>query len=183
MLADLITKCAIGWDKTEGAPSEIDGLFGTAKACFLATEEQSRKTLHAHFLVWLKHCSSPLKDLLSSNKKARDEAQVTLKSPVENVLSTKLIGRAKNSGVKNSYVCKTRKGANAMPEPVADEGLRTLRHEDECRDASGGIACCIKCGERFSNEDMILNFLRSRFPDFKDKIESLKQQTAGHKHS
>ncbi len=86
------------------------------------------------------------------------------------------MGRAKNSGVKNSHVCKTRKGANAMPEPVSDEGLRTLRHKDGCRDALGCIACCIKCGERFSNEDMILNFLCSRFPDFKDKIKSLKQQ-------
>jgi hypothetical protein len=125
MLADVIIKCVIGWDKTKGAPSEIDGLFGTAKACFLATEEQSRKTLHAHFLIWLKHHSSLLKDLLSSNETARGKAQVTLKSLVENVLSTKLTGRVKNSGVKNSYVCKTRKGANAMPEPVADEGLRT----------------------------------------------------------
>jgi hypothetical protein len=85
-------------------------------------------------------------------------------------LSTKLIGRAKNTGIKNSHVCRTRKGANTMPEPVADEGLKILRHKDGCRDVS---ACCIKCGERFSNEHMILNFLYSRFPDFKDKIKSL----------
>jgi hypothetical protein len=179
MLTDIIIKCLIGWDETKGASSENYGLFGTAEAYFLATEEQSRKTLHAHFLIWLKHYTSLLKDLLSSDRFARKKAQDTLKSLVENVLSTKLIGRGKNSGIKNSHVCKTRKGANTMPEPVSDEGLRILRHKDGCRDVSGCIACCIKCGERFSNEDMILNFLLSRFPDFKDKIESLKQQDIG----
>jgi hypothetical protein len=114
MLADVIMKCAIGWDKTKGAPSEIDGLFGTAKAHFLATEEQSRKTLHAHFLIWLKHCTILLKDLLSSIKARRAKAQVTLKSLVEDVLSTKLTGRARNSGVKNSNVCKTKEKVQTL---------------------------------------------------------------------
>jgi hypothetical protein len=132
--------------------------------------------LHAHFLVWLKHHASLHKDL---DERTQKKAQDTLKSLVENVLSTKSTGRAKNHGAKNSHVCKTRKGANAVPEPVSDEGLRKLRHKDGRCDVSGCAARCIKCGKRFLNKDMILNFFFTRFPDFKDKTESLEQQDIG----
>jgi hypothetical protein len=50
------------------------------------------------------------------------------------VLSTKLIGRAKNFGIKDSHVRKTRKRSKYY-EPVPDEGFENLQG-DGCRDVS-----------------------------------------------
>ena len=43
----------IGWD-TSLHKSKGTGAFGDCVAWLDATEEQGRKTLHAHFLIWIK---------------------------------------------------------------------------------------------------------------------------------
>ena len=42
---------------------ENEGLFGDLSAWCYATEEQGRKTLHAHFLLWVKNWSVMLEKL------------------------------------------------------------------------------------------------------------------------
>ena len=175
MLVDIIIECMIGWDDTKGQPTEQEGLFGIPEAYFLATEEQARKTLHAHFLLWLKHFSSLIKDLLSEEKKVRVNAIEALKTLVANVLSTKLIGTDPAlRDFKNSHLCKTRRAS--LPVTVPDEGLRILRHQDGCRDVSGCIAACPKCGHRFSSEDLIVKYLISRHPQLEGKLVTLKEK-------
>lgn len=175
MLVDIIIECMIGWDDTKGQPTEQEGLFGTPEAYFLATEEQSRKTLHAHFLLWLKHFPSLLKDLLSKNITVRSKATTGLKALVESVLSTRLIGPDPVAlDFKNSHLCKTRRAC--LPVAVPDEGLRILRHQDGCRDVSGCIAACPKCGHRFSNEDLVVKYLIARHPELEGHLNSLKEK-------
>lgn len=49
----LVIRNVIGWDELESKPFKDGGLFGIAKAWLRVIEEQSRLTLHAHFLIWL----------------------------------------------------------------------------------------------------------------------------------
>lgn len=43
----------VGWDQKKGRPHKEGGLFGVPKAWLRVVEEQSRLTLHAHFLIWI----------------------------------------------------------------------------------------------------------------------------------
>jgi hypothetical protein len=166
----------IGWDDSKGQPTKEEGLFGAPEACFLATEEQARKTLHAHFLLWLKHFPSLLKELLSNDAQIRRNATESLKTLVESVLSTKLIGADPAArDFKNSHQRKTRR-AN-LPVTAPDEGLQILRHQEGCRVVSGCIAACPKCGHRFSSEDLIVKYLMSRHPELEGKLhDALKEK-------
>ena len=47
----LIVRHVIGWDN-EGKTFK-NGAFGTVLAFYGAVEEQARKTLHVHFILWL----------------------------------------------------------------------------------------------------------------------------------
>jgi hypothetical protein len=59
-------------------------------ACFLAREEQARKTSHARFLTWVaSHCQL-MKDLLSKVHVARETARADLKVLIKNSLSADL---------------------------------------------------------------------------------------------
>lgn len=52
-LLDIVIARVIGWDVKSCRPFKRGGLFGIPKAWLRVVEEQSRLTLHAHFLIWL----------------------------------------------------------------------------------------------------------------------------------
>lgn len=48
-----IVEHIVGWCKKTGQPKKLGGLFGICKAYLRVNEEQSRLTLHVHFLIWM----------------------------------------------------------------------------------------------------------------------------------
>ena len=50
---EVITEHVIEWDCKRKRPRKEGGLFGIPKAWLRFVEEQSRLTLHAHFLIWI----------------------------------------------------------------------------------------------------------------------------------
>ena len=50
---EIVIERIIGWDRKNGRPHKGGGLFGIPKAWLRVVEEQSRLTLHAHFLIWI----------------------------------------------------------------------------------------------------------------------------------
>lgn len=48
---DFMWKFLIGWDRKENCGKQ--GIFGTPKAACESDEEQGRKTLHSHWLIWI----------------------------------------------------------------------------------------------------------------------------------
>ena len=67
VLLDIILKEVVGWK------SKLPGFFGRPEAYFYAVEEQSRKTLHVHMLIWLDdtHVSLENYDLVSRKTQTR----------------------------------------------------------------------------------------------------------------
>ena len=63
----------IGWNTKEqkGYPE----IFGISTAFGLPIEEQGRKTLHAHILIWIKDFSNVREHLFSNDESMRDEAK------------------------------------------------------------------------------------------------------------
>ena len=49
----IVVRRVIGWNKKEKLPYKSGGVFGVSKGYLGLVEEQSRLTLHAHFLIWL----------------------------------------------------------------------------------------------------------------------------------
>ena len=52
-IMDIVTKVLIGWDKQKAEGS--NGVYGIPLAYGAGVEEQARKSLHAHFCVWIKY--------------------------------------------------------------------------------------------------------------------------------
>ncbi len=50
---NIVIERVIGWDIKSGKPFKGGGLFGVPKAWLRVVEEQSRLTLHVHFLIWI----------------------------------------------------------------------------------------------------------------------------------
>jgi hypothetical protein len=105
MMAEVITKCAAGWDDSKQCPTEKPGLSGAPLACFLATEEQARKPSHAHFLMWVASYCQSMKDLSSKTPCAQDRAKADLKALIKNSLSANLTSQAESCNF--NHICKT----------------------------------------------------------------------------
>ncbi|KAG7352449.1 hypothetical protein IV203_008497 [Nitzschia inconspicua] len=50
----IVVEEILGWDRKNNCNKVGYGLFGDLDAWSFAVEEQGRKTLHAHFLLWVK---------------------------------------------------------------------------------------------------------------------------------
>jgi hypothetical protein len=48
-----VIKRVVGWNRSQLLPYRSGGVFGVPKGYLYLVEEQSRLTLHAHFLIWL----------------------------------------------------------------------------------------------------------------------------------
>ena len=64
------------------------GLFGNVVAWTMACEEQGRKTLHSHFLLWIENWSNLLDGL--GNIDSREDFAQILKGYTEAIMSTRM---------------------------------------------------------------------------------------------
>jgi hypothetical protein len=156
----------IGWDLHNGEGKQHAGAFGDCEAWYTPIEEQGRKTLHSHFLIWIKGWSKLLKGLYSANLNVRNEAAVELASYAEHVVSTKLFGlqseRARNKkhnfdSIATSHVCN-----HSRMVPCELQKLRNMRYK-YCPTSKKelSITKCECCQEMFTTEELINNVLSS----------------------
>ena len=66
---DAIWKYLIGWDFTKRRATGTPGLYGHPIAGLESTEEQTRKLLHGHCLVWMQNFDKVLKALQDNRRK------------------------------------------------------------------------------------------------------------------
>jgi hypothetical protein len=93
-----------------------------------------------------------------------------LKTLVKNSLSTDLTSQA-NPSKDFNHICRTRHTRKPVPVPL--EGLRLLRHKDGCRLSKGTIATCGKCAKRWSSNELILEFVKSKYSGISNLISSM----------
>lgn len=61
-------------------PYKSGGIFGVPKGYLRIVEEQSRLTLHAHFLIWLYGHENIERQLQDASTRDKEECQVTNES-------------------------------------------------------------------------------------------------------
>jgi hypothetical protein len=70
----IVVRHILGYDMGNGGNIPDKGLFSDIEACCPCTEEQGRKSLHSHILVWLKGWSELLEALASDNEQTKNRA-------------------------------------------------------------------------------------------------------------
>ena len=134
-------------DKIVGDNDLKEGLFGRMAAYGMAVEEQGRKTLHAHILVYVHEWNEILEALQSSLVQRRKEAEKKVKAFVDSVVSTALV--PDDSPGQKCPSCE--EGNLVFAE---GQGLRNLRHRTGSRDQGNCFAKCPKCEYTFNGDEL-----------------------------
>ena len=82
----IVLEVLLGWDPSRRKGSE-DGIFGELDAWGMTVEEQARKTLHAHWLLWSKKLAKMREDLFKKDGTVNDTAKEAFCAQVDKVMS------------------------------------------------------------------------------------------------
>ena len=166
------------WDPKSNKAKSV-GLFGKVIAFAQATEEQGRKSLHAHYLIWIEGWNEFMECLMTIDKRSNSERiQLTnnLVQYVSHCSSTKMFGNvlAQNEG-PIFYHEGCRRQRNHINnyfsvECVSKNQLSEMRTRYGSTDHKGHIATCLKCQKNITIHELITNKLRSITKDEKTTV-------------
>ena len=180
---DVVSKIAIryiiGWDEKQNKPTEEGGVFGRLDAYTMAVEEQGRKTLHGHFLLWVKDVNKLIHKIQTTRDSTKRVPLVSkLRKYIDTVMSTKLHGTA----VKCAYEheCQLRK--SPVPTSVSLQELRDMRHKKGSYVGEGIVAKCPVCDKKFNSEQLACNVINSSYEDiYLEPSEERKEMDVKHR--
>ena len=169
-IIQLVIKHIFNWDVEQQKANGI-GLFAKIAAWCLATEEQGRKTLHGHFLLFIKDWRRVLNILQRGTGESQGIYGVTFPETVQvakkfykNACSAELFADfAPDKALSQKAVfyhpdCRGKRKQGQMRftvKPVSDQYLREMRHKCMCHTHGGIIASCERCGRKFSVNDIV----------------------------
>lgn len=176
-IMDLVIKHVFGWDINSNEDKKM-GLFGEVIAWCLATEEQGRKTLHGHFLIFLKNWNKVLEVLHNKGDLPRhdggsiikyQQARLTTRKLYDTVCSAKLFkdfkavcGETSNTDAVFSHSCPTptrQQAARVSIQETEDQVLRDMRHKQKCLLLNGVLGTCMVCGRGFTVQHIVTRAL------------------------
>jgi hypothetical protein len=188
IILNIIERHVLGWDTKNVCSYDNGGVFGMVDAFVAAVEEQGRKTLHAHYAIYLNEWNNVLEELFNSNENVRESIEHEISSYFDTIGSTKILGNriqhsCKGKGLQSSQVESHLKERDYTV--VSKHQLRDLRHEEGCRFRNGIFVQCNECNTKFNCEDLasyVIN-LKINLPfnvdasnPSVDKMEILKMQ-------
>jgi hypothetical protein len=160
-ITELLFAHIFGWDEANQKSKPGGGAFGILEGWSDSIEEQGRKTLHGHFILWVRGWSSLLLGLRSDNVSIRSRAVTDLRNYIDVVLSTKLFGEASTNIIQSAYAheCQLRKPR--IPVICQDQSLRNLRYKHGESDFGNNnfLKKCPDCSKVFNMEDLVRNIL------------------------
>ena len=135
----------LGWDEKKRRNIHNKGLFGNLDCFAYAVEEQGRKTLHAHFLLWINNWDKILDGLGDPSK--RENVAKVLKEYTSSIMTSRLHSNRQlncrcGNSLYNSIKCST-------------QDLRNLRTQ-ECQTSIGGrnIVKCLNCDVGYTSDGL-----------------------------
>lgn len=166
-ITELLIEHILGWDAETHASKADGGMFGRLNTYTCAVEEQGRKTLHGHWILWVQEWSDLMKRLHSSNMNTRDSAVRDLTKYIDSIMSTKLFGglNARTLPTAHEHVCNTDDEVSRdKPMDCTNQDLRNLRYKHGDTSFGGGsIAQCESCKKSFTSKEMYENMLNEWF--------------------
>ena len=158
------------WD-TKTSKSTGIGLFGRTVAFTAATEEQGRKTLHGHFLVWIEGWNKLLEEIMSRKGPPIQlrTACNHLKRFVEHCASAETFDECHKNGMLPEVKpfehdgCRNQRQTDASRftvNPVSARIFDEMRHNDTCYSHNGHIADCPNCKKEIRFEELMDHSLK-----------------------
>lgn len=161
----IVIEHVIGWDLKSGTGKVNTGAFGDCEAWYTPVEEQGRKTLHSHFLIWIKGWSSILKGLYSVDMEHRETAAAELSAYADHVVSTRCFGIEERSNHITSCLGDAAvKHDCEKPEmkPCSRQKLRNMRYKFcERTKKETATTSCDCCKVQFTNEELVCNVMEA----------------------
>lgn len=166
----------LGWDEENGVAFTEGGAFGKLDGFGGAIEEQGRKTLHAHMLLYIKALARLLEALQRTHKNDPNRIRLKreLKNYIDTVMSTKLHRAVEVCSQSYAHQCNTRNGPRPMP--VSKDVLRANRHKRGCVATKGIITQCPQCGLSHTSEEHILKRLHEICPEIESFPDAKKHR-------
>ena len=163
VLSKIAIRYIIGWDDKADKPTEEGGVFGHLRAYTMSVEEQGRKTLHGHFLLWIKELDKLLDRITAATatEEVRSPLVAKLRQYIDTIMSTKLHG----TPLKCAYAHDCKLEDAPKPEPVPHQELRHLRHKKGCYVGEGIVARCPKCDHPLNSEQLACNVINTSYDD------------------
>jgi len=156
---NIIITDVLCWDTAKEQPTK-PGLFGTTRAYTIAVEEQARKTLHAHILVWVDGFNQKRERLHGHDINHRQTAANDISSTIDSIMTCKLV--SDNNNLRNAqyyfpHPCRISTMKDRLkPRIVDDQRLRHLRYQDS---PDKMFAYCEHCTYSWTSEEFIGSFL------------------------
>jgi hypothetical protein len=185
-LMNLVIKHIFNWD-TENQKSNGMGLFGEVLAWCLATEEQGRKSLHGHYLVYIKDWNRVMNILQRRKDEVKCpgswkylDAVSASKKLFSNACSARLFSDFEVSKPLSAHPvfshkdCRSERKPKEMRytvKPVEDQILREMRHKVTCHEHNGRIASCGKCLKYFTINEIVENALTVHLGNSKNQFQ------------
>ena len=173
-IIDLVIKHLFNWD-SENQKSMGAGLFAVILAWCLATEEQGKKTLHGHFLIFVKNWTAIMAIIQCRKKKIVGGEEITPSKAMQDtkrffssICSARLFADFEpykplaNHAVFAHNGCRSKQKGSKMRiniKPVSLQQLREMRHKAMCQHHRGHIGTCQRCNKPFTNDEIIANAL------------------------
>ena len=146
----------LGWDMKKRMNKIDEGLFGDLLAWCDTVEEQGRKTLHDHFLLWLLKWSKLLKGL--ANQATREHFSKLLVDYASKVMSTHMHGETIPPCVNDACVSRAF-------HPCSKQDIRNLRTKIGVTSLGGkSIVRCANCNTAMTSEALVLSRLKNILP-------------------
>ena len=157
VLMNIVIDDIIGMQNPDG------GIFGRVAAYSQTVEEQGRKTLHSHFLLWIPELQSRIREMLTTRYGTTQRPLVTaIQQYIDSIASTKLhnINQGHDGCSENLTEC-------------SNQEIRDMRHKVGCKMREGIVASCPNCEKRFNSEQLAIDIMnQSHNIDFEVDLQS-----------
>ena len=181
----LVIKHIFKWDEERRCSTGV-GIFGKLEAWCLATEEQGRKTLHGHFLLFIKGWQQVLKDLQT---KPTSQLIQSAQTYFDRICSATIFqdfqpanGELREASIFQHQCMRTSRNDTSRrmnPDPAPQQIIREMRHVSKCFDHVGKIGSCAICKHVFRISEVVTNAIQVhfdrniQFPDKKYRLQRI----------
>lgn len=174
ILLNILLEEVICWDiNSNEAINGKSGLFGQVKGLAFAVEEQGRKTLHVHFILWIEGYDKLQEWLFFGDHFTRPEATGIASKYFDHLATTSLFTASRNTELRQAFdhdnCSVTKISERELPNVASDAELRILRHKMGYEYLEGCFASCPHCDKQWTYEELV-NALLSKGYDIKDKV-------------
>jgi Helitron helicase-like domain at N-terminus len=167
LMLDIIYKVALNWDKNKNRPlSNEPTVFGKISAKMATIEEQGRRSLHVHMLIWNSYFNKLRDDLFEpeTTQRHRSAKQIVLQK-LDEVCSTKcyfhdLAANASRQTICNTFPheCRSESDNICTLTVVENQQLRNLRLKKPDCDS---VLFCQLCNKTWSQKEIVTLYLQN----------------------